>query len=383
MTGFASAGEKQRLLVGINHRQNGIARHADEGTQRQRNDDEYPFSPLERIVVFFIAALLLILPLKTLMRIQENLPPHSALRNSSSQLPEEVTLQQVANTSLEILNANLPMAPIHGTNIHHPYCETTVLLIRHCDDHGIYARDDEESGDKHCSHIGYERTQYLSTLFGGNGTRRWPHPSHLFALLPELPYGTNYRQIETLLPLAQQEDIPIHVVNQPQQVSSAIFELLRSSATTPEEEICDTVTVVAWKHAFIPALAAYLGCGPDQGCRETYPDDDFDQVWELKFVFRPTAPMDEVLGLVRAKSPMIADDYNLLSSLVDDDKEIVSTATAAEDNNMDVSSSQLGWTVYGSMTSQRFDPLAMDYRMRASNKDRPKEGREGSIYQIR
>jgi len=373
-----SNGETQWLLAG-NHNN-----HNDNGEQQERDDR---WSPLARILIFFVASMILIVPLKTVVGMQENLPPRSALRTLSPQPREEETLQQVANQSLELLHTGfLPILPIHGTNIHHPYCETTVLLIRHCDDHGMYARDDEESGDKHCSHMGYERTQYLPTLFGPRA--RWPHPSFLYALLPDQPLGTNYRQIETLLPLATRENIPIHVVKQPQQVSLAMLEWLQTATL---DDICDSVTVVAWKHAFIPELAAYLGCGPEQGCRETYPDDDFDLVWELKYVFRPTEPLDEVLDLVRAQSPLIADDYNLLVTL-DEDKETVSADdnqddTSLDNNNTDgdiPAASSLGWTVYGSMTSQRFDPLAFDNdRLKTFKDNEPKEEGDDAIYQIR
>jgi hypothetical protein len=271
------------------------------------------------------------------------------------------SFKEIATQSLHSLNSNLISRPSADTlSTAHipprgpPHCEATVLLLRHCDDHGIYAKDDSDSGDKHCSHMGYERTDTLPSLFGHS--RRWPSPQYLYALLPEQPRGINYRQIETLLPLAEQVDLPIHVVGEVNQVSDAFFSKLQERPN----DMCDTVTVVAWKHAFIPMVAAYLGCGPNEGCPGSYPDDTFDQVWQLKFVYEPEEPEDEVEKLFAKKSKLIADDYGLLAM------ELAAAAEAQEDdNNMksqdndNDSEPSNGWAVYGSITAQRFDPLQM------------------------
>jgi hypothetical protein len=194
----------------------------------------------------------------------------------------------------------------------------------------------------------------FAQLFGSS--RRWPSPQYLYALLPEQPRGINYRQIETLLPLAEQEELPIHVVREVNQVSDAFFSKLQQQP----DEMCDTVTVVAWKHAFIPLLAASLGCGPNEGCPGTYPDDTFDQVWELKFVYEPEEPEDEVEKLFAKHSKFIADDYGLLAMELAAAAEVqeVDNDMSSQDNDYDNETSN-GWAVYGSITEQRFDPLQM------------------------
>jgi hypothetical protein len=260
--------------------------------------------------------------------------------------------------ALQSLNAN--MTKLSQQQQQQSHCQLTVLLLRHCDDHGLFAKDDRESGDKHCSHLGFERTRFLPTLFG----TRWPRPQALYALVPPpRNHGINYRQIETLLPLADQEDLPIHVVREPQQMASAIFERLLDISSTPNDSRChNSVTVVAWKHAFIPNVAAALGCGPDQGCPDAYPDDSFDLVWELQYVLAPKEPKDEIMDTLKeSKSSflILQDDYGLLQ-----------TATKEDDNAADISDSSASsssppppppWTVYGSVTEQRYDPLAFDY----------------------
>mmetsp|Transcript_47 Transcript_47/g.90 ORF Transcript_47/g.90 Transcript_47/m.90 type:complete len:389 (-) Transcript_47:161-1327(-) len=286
-------------------------------------------------------------------------PPH----RTTSPSP----FQEMATQAMHSLNSNLTNRPLAETlsTVHTPprgppQCETTIILLRHCDDHGYFATDDSDLGDKHCSHMGYERTDILPSLFGPH--RRWPSPRYLYALLPQLPQGINYRQIETLLPLAQQENLTIHVVGNVNQVSNAFFTQLQQHL----DEMCDTVTVIAWKHAFIPLLAAALGCGPEEGCPGYYPNDTFDQVWELKYVYEPEEPDDEVEKLFAKQSKLIADDYGLLAmqleaaavatAEVQKDGKDVQSQGENDDRNKEASN---GWAVYGSITQQRFDPLQM------------------------
>lgn len=188
----------------------------------------------------------------------------------------KASIRDIANQALQALNKNVALEPKDE-------CKVTVLIIRHCNDYGIYAVDDGDSGDKHCSFVGYERTEYFAQKFESHSAqkqddvhRRWPMPSALYALLPEQGTqngGINYRQIEMLLPLAKRTHVTIQVVANPEQVANSIHEKLQQDG-----DICGQIMVIAWKHRFIPDVAGALGCGPDQGCYEAYPDEEFDQV---------------------------------------------------------------------------------------------------------
>jgi len=75
-------------------------------------------------------------------------------------------------------------------------CEATVVIVRHCEKGHVR---------EHCAHIGYERSVFLSTLFGDSGAERWPAPSYIFAEGPghrKNKRKMNFREIETVGPLA-------------------------------------------------------------------------------------------------------------------------------------------------------------------------------------
>ena len=82
-------------------------------------------------------------------------------------------------------------------------CEATVLIVRHCE---------KGSVREHCAYIGYERSVYLATLFGHDEDSRWPAPSYIFAEGPKDRHNRhkmNFREIETVGPLAEKIGIPI------------------------------------------------------------------------------------------------------------------------------------------------------------------------------
>lgn len=192
-------------------------------------------------------------------------------------------------------------------------CESTLLLMRHCEKAGItQARD----GSEHCSYLGFERAKYLASLF----PRRWPTPTHLYAYMPERSSHSNFREIETLQPLAQQSSINIDV-SKTKALHKEFFDLLQAGS------VCGQVAVACWKHEQIPLLAATLGCGPEQGCPTFYPDDEFDQVWSIKFVFSPPDPSD-------TESPS---------------KRFLKKSSSY--------TQQEGWQVFGTVVRQNFDPL--------------------------
>jgi hypothetical protein len=233
--------------------------------------------------------------------------------------------------------------------------------------------DDAESGDKHCSYVGYERTEYFAQQFeshtvqeGEEPHRRWPMPSALYALLPDQATqngGINYRQIEMLLPLAKRTNVSIEVVATPEQVAESIHRQLQIDNDQLEESsVCNRVFVIAWKHRFIPDVAAALGCGPDQGCYNYYPDEEFDVVWQLRFVHEPPAPEDEILKLLDHGSMLLKDTHHLLES----QKKWQQGQVDLEWDKQSVqsykhSSAKPGWTVYGGVTNQDFDPLSNEF----------------------
>ena len=320
------------------------------------------------------------------------------VRKVSHQAEEEVSTHTIlAANALVRLNSNIQHLPPKK-------CTVTVLIARHCNDYGVYAKDDDESGDKHCSYVGYERTRYFASQFADINTtkeeqqhQRWPSPIALYALLPEQHKGINYRQIETLLPLAGKSNANINIVGKAEQVASSIFDQLQNThrdpaknATSSKHELhesetvkkhkndtveenpyCGQVIVIAWKHDNIPEVAAALGCGPDQGCPLEYPDDDYDLVWQLRFVHEPPAPKNEVPWLVHQDSPFLIDDSGHLLSQQQrkqlDAAYVIDGYNGPSKNGTGnpfrkhISQSR-GWTVYGTVTNQNFDPLQASYQ---------------------
>jgi hypothetical protein len=333
--------------------------------------------PLALLVIVGLAILipspLPVLTTKKVEALEQNVMPLSPLTSTPSNKNDAKTMdwQSVADESLQSLNSNNNNANLIqqgaelSTSKKQQSCESTVLLVRHCDDLGPYAVDDRELGNKHCSHFGYKRAKYFATLFGEKEEekekRQWPRPRHngLFALLPQqTPHGVNFRQIEMLLPLAQAiPNATIHIVGDPSHVTRAIFSFLQESSLYDDDNddssnhhttMCGQVSVVAWKHAFIPQVAAYLGCGPNQGCPGVYPDDTFDLIWVLQFVWEPsTKPLEEVMTLLRKNSSLLSDDFGLLRLM----------ERKATMDDVKVSRHGAGWKVYGTVVHQLFDPL--------------------------
>jgi hypothetical protein len=163
-----------------------------------------------------------------------------------------------------------------------PGCTSTIILMRHCEKTETPNSNDDVvdvEGDHHCSEIGYQRADYVPTLFGPDG--RWPTPSYLYAMSSTRP-GVNhetFRQVETLEPLSKQTHLPINshfTVGSSPYFADYYFDRLASG------KLCNTVTVISWKHSDIPNMAQALGCGPDEGCPSKYPHDNFDQVWVIQ-----------------------------------------------------------------------------------------------------
>ena len=209
-------------------------------------------------------------------------------------------------------------------------CETTLLLMRHCEKMGPSELD--ANGNEHCSYLGQERSYYISTLFG----TRWPTPSKLFALTPGRDGHLNFREYETLHPLSLRTGIPIDIADQ-DDLARKYFDLLQSGT------MCGKLTVVSWKHSFIGEMAEKLGCTPDDGCPKDFPEDSFDQVWQLKYVFYPFAPDD------------LQEEKEFLRNTTD---ETMKVNTQVPDQVKHGS----GWRVFATVTQQNFDPLAFSYQ---------------------
>lgn len=219
-------------------------------------------------------------------------------------------------------------------------CETTLLIIRHCEDLGGNLR--YHNGTKHCSYLGFERSAYLATLFGPDIEEdRWPVPSRLYGLWK----GSNVRQYEILEPLSNKSGVPIEMYDFPghKELVEDWFTLLGGG------ELCGRVGVVAWKHKVIRTLAASLGCGQQDGCPETWDDYDFDTVLELKYVFQP-----EKLQ-----------------------------ANGGKSIGYHSSETVKGWMIFGSLTQEGFDALEFgqdvgDYAGNGGQKQkRPQESSSG------
>eukprot|EP00586_Coscinodiscus_wailesii_P000792 CAMPEP_0172486900 /NCGR_PEP_ID=MMETSP1066-20121228/15673_1 /TAXON_ID=671091 /ORGANISM="Coscinodiscus wailesii, Strain CCMP2513" /LENGTH=299 /DNA_ID=CAMNT_0013253145 /DNA_START=250 /DNA_END=1149 /DNA_ORIENTATION=+ len=150
-------------------------------------------------------------------------------------------------------------------------CQSTVLIIRHCEK--TYSKE-------HCNTIGYERAKYLATLFGDNN-ERWPKPSHIFATSPNRDHRNVYRQVETVQPLSTRTNVPIEEYKlwNTSGMANDILDLLWSG------ELCSKFIVVSWEHFDMPHLAQRLGCGVEQGCPLDYPSMEYDNAWEIQFVY--------------------------------------------------------------------------------------------------
>mmetsp|Transcript_32961 Transcript_32961/g.72297 ORF Transcript_32961/g.72297 Transcript_32961/m.72297 type:complete len:283 (+) Transcript_32961:148-996(+) len=166
-------------------------------------------------------------------------------------------------------------------------CESTLLLMRHCEKRGKETSD--LMGNQHCSDIGLERAAYIRTLFGSG--ERWALPSKLYALSRGRPGVShlNYREIETLEPLKNKAGVDIDTrftEGTERGLARDYFGLLTRG------EFCGKTTVVNWKHSRIPTMATALGCGHDQGCPRKYHKKEFDKMWQLKYSYRGRTDSD-------------------------------------------------------------------------------------------
>ena len=156
-------------------------------------------------------------------------------------------------------------------------CETTVVLIRHCE---------KELIAEHCAYNGYERSVYLSTLFGDSITSKYPKPFLIYAESPisrnTHSHKMNFREVETVGPLSELLHVPVDDSYTDDTIHDLAHHLKHH---IKEGQYCGQVIVIAWKHTSIATLAHTLGCGPVQGCPIDYSGKTFDQLWQVRYVY--------------------------------------------------------------------------------------------------
>ena len=228
-------------------------------------------------------------------------------------------------------------------------CETTLIMVRHCEKEGVETVD--KNGNEHCNYLGYERAYFIPSLFGSRTTKndaKWPVPTALFALAPQRSKNMNFREVETLVPLANkyglgiESDFPDNI-----HMAKRLFQGLSTG------DWCGTVVVISWKHSFFGDLAQQLGC---VDCPDDYPDRAFDEVWQLKYVYdvehtpiiqaslaQPTNPTPRISTFPSPKR-----QEHLRRELKKTKKEKREGKRAMPDKR---------WSVYSSITNQNFDPL--------------------------
>jgi hypothetical protein len=199
----------------------------------------------------------------------------------------------------------------------HDGCETTVVLIRHCEKGTVI---------EHCAYQGYERSVYLASLFGNHRDARWPTPSYIFAEGPQdrNKHKMNFREVETVGPLAEAAGIDVDDSYTDLTRGQLTARLLRAVRAG---DLCGRVVLLVWKHSSIAHLGRSLGCGPTEGCPLDYSGKTFDQVWQVKLVYRTWEH-----SMQRKK-------------FVNDD----------DDDDLNRPS----WMVFGSVQYEGFDPLAV------------------------
>lgn len=279
-------------------------------------------------------------------------------------------------------------------------CTTTLLLIRHCEKLGLTT---DENGNEHCSYLGFQRADYLATLFEDPKEEdhdennqvndddkkmmmmkkrmmaRYPTPSYLFALTTERKRHSNYREFETLIPLSRKIHVNVTMAEHPDFAKDFLNLLYREGGN-----MCNKTSVVVWKHSYITELANALGCGKKEGCPTKYPEDDYDQFWELQYVYN--APIheryatEETLaqysnGEVKNQKKRHVKNkrkhhhhHNHRRGSEQQQKEQEQPCErylkkAKDDDDYDDQDSNLvsssdGWTVYGTRSYQHFDPVA-------------------------
>lgn len=137
--------------------------------------------------------------------------------------------------------------------------------MRHCD---------KKHSRKHCSKKGFERAEWLPSLFGPG--RRFPSPFLLFARAPE-PKHYVLRSVETLMPLSNATGVPIDQSYGARTVKRFIKHIL---GLVESGDLCGRLALVVWKHEQIPRIARRLGYSPKKKHKKRWKwhKHDFDSL---------------------------------------------------------------------------------------------------------
>jgi hypothetical protein len=120
-------------------------------------------------------------------------------------------------------------------------------------------------------------------------------------------------------------------------LSKEIFVMLQKG------EMCGKLILICWKHTDIPKLAQHLGCSYMHGCPYDYQHDQFDQVWQIKYVYYNDHHINEELP-----SPFLLSESKSNLEL----KKLQSPSKSRNPTPINGL-----WKVFGSVQHERFDPL--------------------------
>lgn len=180
---------------------------------------------------------------------------------------------KVGVSSWLVYDALFALDEMTGDNVESG-CETTVMIVRHCEKAGSETKD--VFGDSHCSYIGYERAAAFSTLFNSSHPDMYPFPAKIYALSADRGGHKNYREIEMVKPVAQKSGVAVDdTFWDSHKLGQAILEDIASG------EMCGKMILISWKHELIGRLARNLAC---HSCPRRYPNL-FEPMWFLKFVY--------------------------------------------------------------------------------------------------
>mmetsp|Transcript_21971 Transcript_21971/g.33562 ORF Transcript_21971/g.33562 Transcript_21971/m.33562 type:complete len:465 (-) Transcript_21971:23-1417(-) len=220
-------------------------------------------------------------------------------------------------------------------------CEATVMLIRHCEKGNLKS---------HCNYVGFERAAYLATLFGD----RWPNPSKIYALETKRNHHQNLREIETVRFVALNAEVEIdeeYGTDQTKELADTIVKSIVQSGenndpNTHDNNMCGKLVLVSWKHSDIPRLARHLGCGPLQGCPIDYRGSQFDQVWQIKYVYRNMHDFSKAMTTA------------MISAAHEEPEGGGRRQLARMKHPLQPQRQQQRWEVFGNVQYENFDPLA-------------------------
>jgi hypothetical protein len=158
-----------------------------------------------------------------------------------------------------------------------------------------------------------------------------------------------YRQVETLLPLANKFGLHINA-DYPtnNELVDDVFHLIGTGQT------CGKLIVINWRHHMIPNLAKKLGCS---NCPVEYPQDSFDQVWEMKYVWdvHKTNVYRKSNGDVTVPSTPSTNANNNLRRQLKKTKRAKAETTTPTTSRIKYDGPQ--WSVFSTIAYQYFDPL--------------------------